>query len=196
MFQKFEIVELPGRAPQNCWEPNFHTHNCQWVALLFVKVSCDLEQTSNVTILGFYVILYPICSSLFHKNCRTTHQKNQIILSRWLHKGSLTSLPLGENTTSRRVSTFTCWSSTYQTCVSFPYFWCAKSYGTYYAACFLMRPTKNRQVQFIPDPNYFGPDELLLMVTDGQYVPWSYFEVGNSLWQKKAFKKRHQQKNI
>lgn len=31
MFQKFEIVELPGRAPQNCWEPNFHTHNCQWV---------------------------------------------------------------------------------------------------------------------------------------------------------------------
>ena len=105
MFQKFEIVELPGRAPQNCWEPNFHTHNCQWVALLFVKVSCDLEQTSNVTILGFYVILYPICSSLFHKNCRTTHQKNQIILSRWLHKGSLTSLPLGENTTSRRVST-------------------------------------------------------------------------------------------
>lgn len=26
------------------------------------------------------------------------------------------------------------------------------------------------QVQFMPDPNYFGPDELLLMVTDGQYV--------------------------
>ena len=23
----------------------------------------------------------------------------------------------------------------------------------------------------MPDPNYFGPDELLLMVTDGQYVP-------------------------
>jgi len=55
-----------------------------------------------------------------------------------------------------------------------------------------MRPTKNRQVQFMPDPNYFGPDELLLMVTDGQYVPWelihldwSYFEAGNSLWQKR-----------
>lgn len=63
---------------------------------------------------------------------------------------------------------------------------------------------KNRQVQFMPDPNYFGPDELLLMVTDGQYVPWElipFIWIGQiSLWQKFAFnifnKRRQQKKHV
>ena len=27
-----------------------------------------------------------------------------------------------------------------------------------------------RQVQFMPDPNYHGPDEIMVLVTDGEYV--------------------------
>ena len=35
-----------------------------------------------------------------------------------------------------------------------------------------------RQVQFMPDPNYHGPDEIMVLVTDGEYVSgWRLGEI-------------------
>lgn len=154
------------------------THNCQ-------RFSCDLEQPPISQ-------FYPICSSLFHNAEQHTKRIRSFYLGgcmKAVQPPFLYKLVF---------------ISTYQTCVAFLIFDAPKVKDTFLMPFFI---AKNRQVQFIPDPNYFGPDELLLMVTDGQYVPW-FDSVGLVLlgrdpgilrqlfvWQK-AFNQHHQQENM